>query len=150
MVIGLGFRPSVCFGQILKSSDEIRSGNGFLAFGTKKFRNLALLHSEVEIRGSIGSSGSRGGGDVYVALSGGVAGVVVIGVDIDVGIVEVVVLRCQIDIIGSSVSRRYLVLVEALNFFLRRSCFCFLTCPQIVCFDLACIIGFVVISGAVF
>jgi hypothetical protein len=104
VVVGLGICPSVCFSQILESSDEIRSRNGVLAFGTKKFWNLVLLHSEVEIHGSVGSSGSRGGGDVYVALTGGVAGVVVVGVDVDIGILKVVILRCQIDIVGSSVS----------------------------------------------
>ena len=56
MVIGLGIRPSVCLGQILKSSDEIRCGNGVLALGTKEFRNLVLLHSEVEVRRSVGPS----------------------------------------------------------------------------------------------
>ncbi len=58
MVIGLGVCPSVCSGQILKSSDEIRSGNGVLALGTKKFRNLVLLHPEVETGGPVGSCGS--------------------------------------------------------------------------------------------
>ncbi len=33
MVVGLGVRPSVCFSQILQSSDVIRSGNGVLALG---------------------------------------------------------------------------------------------------------------------
>ncbi len=43
-------------------------------------------------------------GTFTLNLAGGVAGVVVIGVDVDVGILEVVVLRCQIDVVGSSVS----------------------------------------------
>jgi len=103
VVIGLGIRPSVCFSQILQPSDEIHGGNGVLALGTKEFRNLVLLHSEVEVRRSVGSSGSRGGRDVNVALACGIAGVVVIGVYIDVGIIEVVVLRGQVDVIGSSV-----------------------------------------------
>ncbi len=108
MVVGLGIRPLVCFSQILEWSDEIRSGNGVLAFGTKEFRNLVLIHSEVEICGPVGSI-TRGGGDVYVALvdvalACCIAGVVVIGVDIDVGILEVVVLWCQMDVVGSSCS----------------------------------------------
>ncbi len=94
MVVGLGIRPSVCFSQILESSDEIRSGNGVFALGTKEFRNLVLLHSEVEICGPVGSYCSRSGGDIYVSLAGGIAGVIVIGVDVDVGVIEVVILRC--------------------------------------------------------
>ncbi len=96
MVVGLGVRPSVRFGQILQSLDEIRSGNGVLAFGTKEFRNLVLLHSEVEVRRSVCSSGSRGGRDVDVTLACGIAGVVVIGVYIDIGILEVIVLRARL------------------------------------------------------
>ncbi len=104
MVVGLGVSPLVCSGQILQSSDEIRSGNGVLAFGTKEFRNFVLLHSEVEVRWSVGSSGSWSCRDVNVALACGIAGAVVIGGDIDVDIVKVVVLRSQVDVIGSSVS----------------------------------------------
>ncbi len=73
MVVGLGVRPSFCFGQVLKSSDEIRSGNGVLAFGTKEFRNLVLLHPEVEIGGPIGSCSSQCSGNV--SLASGVTGV---------------------------------------------------------------------------
>ncbi len=102
MVVGLGVCPSVCFGQILKSSDEIRSGNGVLAFGTKEFRNLVLLHSEVEICGPVGSCSSWCSGDV--TLTGGVTRVIIVGVDVDVGVVEVVVLWCEVDVVGSSVS----------------------------------------------
>ena len=73
-----------------------------LLFGTKEFRNLVLLYSEVEICGPVGSCSSRCGGDV--SLAGGVTGVVIVGVDVDVGVVEVVVLRCEVDVVGSSVS----------------------------------------------
>ncbi len=100
MVKVLGVCPSVRFGQILKSLDEICSGNGVLALGTKEFLNLVLLHSEVEIGGTIGSS-TWGGRDVHIALACRVASVVVIGVDIDVGILEVVVLWCQVYIVSS-------------------------------------------------
>ncbi len=62
MVVGLGVRPSVCFGQILKSSDEIRSRNGVLAFGTKEFRNFVLLHPEVEICGPVGAAAAGAAG----------------------------------------------------------------------------------------
>ena len=110
MVVGLGVCPSVCFGQILKSSDEIRGGNGVLAFGTKEFRNFVLLYSEVEVRRSVSSSGSRGSRDVNVALACGVARVVFIGVYIDVGIIKVIVFRCQVDVIGSSVSGGHFLL----------------------------------------
>ena len=102
MVVGLGVRPSVSFGQILQSSDVVRSGNGVLAFGTKEFRNLVLLHSKVEACRPVGSCRRWCGGDV--PLSGGVPGVVIIGLDIDVGVVEVVVLRGDVDVVGSGVS----------------------------------------------
>ncbi len=77
VVIGLGIRPSVCLGQILKSSDEIRSGNGVLALGTKEFRNLVLLHSKVEACRRVSSCC---GGDV--PLTGSVPGVVIVGLSI--------------------------------------------------------------------
>ncbi len=109
MVVGLGVGPSVCSGQILQSSDEIRSGNGVLAFGTKEFRNFVLLHSEVEVCWSIGSSGSRSGRDVNVALACGIAGAVVVGGNVDVDVVEVVVFRGQVDVIGSSVGSGHFV-----------------------------------------
>jgi hypothetical protein len=54
-----------------------------------------LLHSEVEVRGPVGST-TQGGRDVHVALASRVACAVVIGVDIDIGILEVVVLRCRL------------------------------------------------------
>jgi hypothetical protein len=101
VVVGLGIRPLVCFSQILELLDEICGGNGVLAFGTKEFRNLVLLHSEVEICGPIGST-TRGGGDVYIALASHVTCAVVVGVDIDIGIFEVVIFWCQIDVVSSS------------------------------------------------
>ena len=79
MVVGLGIRPSVGLSQILESSDEIRSGNGVLAFGTKEFRNLVLLHPEVEIGGPIGSCSSQCGGNI--SLASGVTGVFIVGVE---------------------------------------------------------------------
>jgi hypothetical protein len=144
MVVGLGVRPSVCFSQILKSSDEIRSGNGVLAFGTKEFWNLVLLHSEVEICGPIGSTtwGSR---DVYVALVGRFACAVVIGVN--VGILEVVVLWCQVDIVGSRSSSGHCCCVEAL-FLLSKRSFSF-SSLQILHFDLAGVVGYIVFRFAV-
>jgi len=102
VVVGLGIRLS----QILKSSDEICSGNGVLALGTKEFRNFVLFHSEIEICGPVSSS-AWGGRHIDVALAGRVTGVVVIGGDVDVDIVEVVVLGSQINIVGSSDSRRH-------------------------------------------
>ncbi len=39
-----------------------------------------------------------------VSLAGGVTGVVIVGVDVDVGVVEVVILWCEIDVVSSSVS----------------------------------------------
>ncbi len=94
MVVGLGIRPSVCFSQILQLSDEICSGNGVLALGTKEFRNFVLLYSEIEICGPVSPS-ARCSGHIDIALAGHVAGVVVIGGDGDVDIVEVVVLGSQ-------------------------------------------------------
>ncbi len=146
MVVGLGVRPSVCFSQILKSSDEICSGNGVLTFGTKEFRNLVLLHSEVEIGGPIGST-TWGGRDVYIALAGRVTCAVVIGIDVDIGILEVVVLWCQVDIVGSSSSSGHCCCVEALFLISKRS-FSF-SSLQILRFDLAGIIGYVVFRFAV-
>ena len=102
MVVGLGVRPSVCLGQILQSSDVVRSGNGVLAFGTKEFRNLVLLSSEVEICGPVGPCSCWYGGDI--PLSGGVAGVVIVGLDVDVSVVKIIVLRSDVDVVGSSVS----------------------------------------------
>ncbi len=100
MVVSLGIRPSIRLGQILKSSDEIRYGNGVLALGTKEFRNLVLLHSEVEVRGPVASTwGSR---DIRLGRS--VASAVIVSIEIDVVIVVVivVVLWGQVDIVTSS------------------------------------------------
>ncbi|MFN9941435.1 MAG: hypothetical protein ACK56I_18340, partial [bacterium] len=70
--------------------------------GTKEFRNLVLLHSKVEACRRVSSCCRRCGGNV--SLTGSVRGVVSVGLDIDVGIVEVVVLRSNVDVVGSSVS----------------------------------------------
>ncbi len=103
MVVGLGIHPSVRFCQIFKSSDEICSGNGVLAFGTKEFRNFVLFHSEVEICGPVASS-TLCGDDI--SLGRGVAGAVVVAIEIDIvsteGVVIVVVLWVQVDIVTSS------------------------------------------------
>ena len=115
MVVGLGVRPSIHFCQILKSSDEIRSGNGVLALGTKEFRNFVLVHSGVEICGPIASS-TWCGGDVNVSLGHGVTGAVVVSIEIDVVLVIVimVIFWGQIDIVSSSCSRGHCCCVEAL------------------------------------
>ncbi len=146
MVVGLCIRPSVGLSQILESSDEIRSGNGVLAFGTKEFWNFVLLHSEVEICGPIGST-TWGGRDVYLALAGRIACAVVIGVDIDIGILEVVVLWCQVDIVGSGSSSGHFCCVKAL-FLLSKRSFSF-SSLQILRFDLACVVSYVVFRFAV-
>jgi hypothetical protein len=104
VVLGLGICPSVCFSQILQSSDEIRSGNGVLALGTKEFRNFVLLYSEIEICGPVSSS-TWCGGHIDVTLAGRVAGIVVISGDVD--IVVVVVLGSQINVVGSSDGSRH-------------------------------------------
>jgi hypothetical protein len=100
VVVSLGIRPLVCFGQILKSSDEIPSGNGVLAFGTKEFRNLVLLYSEVEVGGPVASTWCGGN----ISLGCGIAGAVVVSIEIDIAIVVVimVVFRGLVDIITSS------------------------------------------------
>jgi hypothetical protein len=145
-VVGLGIHPSVRLRQILQSSDEIRRGNGVLAFGTKEFRNLVLLHSEVEISGPIGST-TWGGRDVHVALACRVACAVVIGVEVDIGILEVVVLWCQVDIVGSSSSSRHCCCVEALFLLSEKIFVCLFL--QILRFDLAGVIGYFVFRFAV-
>jgi hypothetical protein len=103
VVVGLGIHPSVCFRQILELSDEIRSGNGVLALGTKEFRNLVLLHSEVEVCGPVASS-TLCWDDISLGRS--VARAVVVTIEIDVvsahGVVIVVVLRSQVDTVSSS------------------------------------------------
>ncbi len=104
MVVSLGIRPSVHFGQILKSLDEIRSGNGVLAFGTKEFRNFVLLHSEIEVHGPVASPWCGGN----ISLGHGVAGAIVVSIEIDVvvteGVVVVVIFWGQVDIVTSSSS----------------------------------------------
>jgi hypothetical protein len=112
VVVGLGIRPSIRFCQILKSSDEIRSGNGVLALGTKEFRNLVLLHSEVEICGPIACAWCGRN----ISLGRGVAGAVVLSIEIDVVLVIVimVIFWGQIDIVCSSCSRGHCCCVEAL------------------------------------
>jgi hypothetical protein len=102
VVVSLGIRLSIRFGQILKSLDEICCGNGVLALGTEEFRNFVLLHSEVEICGPVASTWCEGN----VSLGRGVAGAVIVSIEIDVaiimGVVVVVILWGQIDIITSS------------------------------------------------
>jgi hypothetical protein len=102
VVISLGIHPSICFGEIFQSSDEICCGNGVLAFGTEEFRNLVLLDPEVEICGPIASSWCGG----ESSLGSGVAGAVVVSIEIDVaiivGVVVVVILWGQVDIVTSS------------------------------------------------
>ncbi len=97
MVVSLGICPSIRFGQILKSSDEIRCRNGVLALPAKELRNLVLLYSEIEVHGPVAST--WGCGDVR--LGRGVASAVVVSIEIDV-VVIVVVLWGQVDIITSS------------------------------------------------
>jgi len=100
VVISLRVSPSVCFGKILKSSDEICCGNGILALGSEEFRNLVLLYPEVEIGRSISAWRCCGGGRAC-----GVASAVVVPVEIDIAIIVVVVVviifRGHVDIITS-------------------------------------------------
>ncbi len=126
MVVGLGICPLVRFRQILKSSDEICSGNGVLALGTKEFRNFVLLHSEVEISRPIASSTWCGGNGGNISLGRGVASAVAIGVEVDVAIIEVIILWGQIDIVGSSCSRGHCCCVKALNLLKSPAVFVFL------------------------
>jgi hypothetical protein len=102
VVVGLCICPSVCFVEIFQSSDEISCGNCILALGTEEFRNLVLFPSEVEISGTIASTCSS----CRCSLGSGVAGVVVMPVEIDVAIIMVVILVVifwgQIDIVTSS------------------------------------------------
>jgi len=101
VVISLGICPSVRFGEIFQSSDEIRCGNGVLAFGTEEFRNLVLLDPEVEIGGPIVSCCCGGNG----SLCSGVAGAVVMPVEVNIAIVMVVIVVIvfwgQVDIVTS-------------------------------------------------
>jgi hypothetical protein len=143
-VVGLGIHPSVCFSQILQSSDEIRSGNGVLALGTKEFRNLVLFHPEVEICGPVGSCGSRCGGNV--SLAGGATGVIIVGVDVNMGIVEVVVLWCEVDVVGSSVSGGHFGLCVSFISLIKDASIFLL---QILCSDLVSIVGFVVLKALI-
>jgi hypothetical protein len=96
----LGIRPSVCLGQILKSSDEICCRNGVLALGTKEFWYFVLLHPEVEVRGPVASTWC--GGDIR--LGRGVTSAVVVSIEIDVVLVVVIVVVFwgQVDIVTSS------------------------------------------------
>ena len=102
MVISLGIRPSICFGEIFQSSDEVRCRNGVLAFGTKEFRNFVLLDLEVEIGGPIVASSWCGGNG---SLGSSVAGAAIKSVKIDIAIIVVVVVVIifwgQIDIVTS-------------------------------------------------
>ncbi len=100
MVVSLGVRPSIRFCQIFKSSDEIRGRNGVLALGTKEFRNLVLLHSEVEVCGPVAST--LCGNDI--SLGRGVASFIIVPFDIDVFPVLEVVIRVfwrQINVVTS-------------------------------------------------
>jgi hypothetical protein len=107
VVISLCICPSICFGEIFQSSDEIRCRNGVLAFCTEEFLNFVLLDSEVEICGPIASSWCCGDG----SLGSGVAGAVVVPIEIDVaiivGVVVVVILWGQVDIVTSSSGHFY-------------------------------------------
>ncbi len=75
-------------------------------------------------------------------LAGRVACAVVIGIDVDVGILEVVILWCQVDIVGSSSGSGHCCCVKALVLLSKRS-FSF-SSLQILRFDLAGVVGFVV------
>jgi hypothetical protein len=142
VVVSLGIRPSVRFGQILKSSDEIRSGNGVLAFGTKEFRNFVLLHLEVEVRGPVASTWCGGN----ISLGRGVAGAVVVSIEIDVVITDVVIVVVvfwgQVDIVTSSSSH-----FESFKFSYLNSCGFSDPCCG-VCDPMGVII-YVVVLGAV-
>jgi hypothetical protein len=109
VVVGLGIRPSVCLGQILQSSDEIRSGNGVLAFGTKEFRNLVLFDPEVEI---CGPSDSTWRGE-NVSRGCGVVVPIKINIASTESVVVVVVFWGHIDVVTSSSS--HLGFVKALK-----------------------------------
>ena len=106
MVVGLGIRPSICLGQILQSSDEIRSGISVFAFGTKEFWNFIRFNSEVEISGPIGScSVSRGrAGCSWDGYPGsGVTSVVVVSFQqkVIIVIVRAIVLGSQVNVVTS-------------------------------------------------
>ena len=122
MVISLGIRPSFCFGEIFQSSDEVRGGNGVLAFGTKEFRNFVLFDPEVDIGGPIVASSWWGGNG---SLGSSVAGAVVKSVKIDIAIIVVVVVVIvfwgQIDIVTSGSGH---FAVQSLNISYKNSC-CF-------------------------
>jgi hypothetical protein len=82
--------------------DEIHCRNGVLALGTEEFRNFVLFHSEVEICGPVASTWCGRN----VSLGRGVAGAVVVSIEIDIvtteGVVVVVILWGQVDIVTSS------------------------------------------------
>jgi hypothetical protein len=88
VVVGLSVGPSVCFGEILKSSDKIRCGNGIFALGAEELRKFILLYPEVEVSRSITPSWCCSCG----CRASGVAGVVVVPVEIDVGVIDVVII----------------------------------------------------------
>jgi hypothetical protein len=96
VVISLGIRPSICFGEIFQSLDEIRCGNGVLAFGTEEFRNLVLLDPEVEICGPIASSWCGGDGSLGSGVTGAVVVSIKINVAITVGVVVMVIFWGQV------------------------------------------------------
>ncbi len=94
MVIGLSVGPSVSFGEVLKSLDEIRGGNGILALCTNEFWYFVLLNPEIEIGSSITSCWCPSCG----GRASGVAGVVVVPVEVDVVIIVVVVDTVPVDV----------------------------------------------------
>jgi hypothetical protein len=117
-VIGLGIHPSIRFGEIFQSSDEIHCGNGVLAFGTKEFLNFVLLDSEVEIGRPIAPSCCGSG-----SLGHGVAGTVVVPIEVDIAIIMVVVVVIvfwgQVDIITSGSGH---FAVQSFKFYYLNSC----------------------------
>ena len=141
MVISLGIRPSICYGEMFQSSDEIHCGNGVLAFGTEEFRNLVLLNLEVEVGGPIASSWCGGNG----SLGSSVADAVVKSVKIDIAIIGVVVVMIvfwgQVDIVTSGSGH---FAVQSFKFSYLNSCG--LSDP---CCGVCDPVGIVVVLGAV-
>jgi hypothetical protein len=100
MVVGLSVGPSVCFGKVLQSSDEIRSQDGVLAFGDEEFWDLILFDPKVEVGGSRAtchSSGSGHPGCILVLVIASVVGVIIT-------IIVVMVVRVDLDVISSNKS----------------------------------------------
>jgi hypothetical protein len=127
----------------MKSAAE----NGVLAFGTKEFRNLVLLQSEVEVCGPVASSTWCGGN---ISLGRGVASAVVVGIEMDVSIIEVVVVMVilwgQINIVGSSCSSGHSCCVKDLNSLIKTPfVFVFSAC----CCGFVGVVSYVVVLGAV-